>query len=120
MVTVDRDWKPALLARIERYCREKRVTETTFGVRALNDGKAVKRLRAGGGMGADRLQRLHRWLDRELGAPRGREDDETAGVAAPAAAPIPLHDRSLDRTNMRRGTGNNHEEDTRDVARGVG
>lgn len=37
-----------LLAEIESYCREVGMAETTFGRKALNDGKVVGRLRAGG------------------------------------------------------------------------
>src|ERR1043166_6987052 len=36
-----------LLAKIERHCETAAIAETTFGRRAVNDGKLVKRLRAG-------------------------------------------------------------------------
>lgn len=37
----------ALLQSIERYCREQDIEETTFGRKAVNDGKLVSRLRDG-------------------------------------------------------------------------
>lgn len=37
----------ALLARITEYCAVHGIAETTFGARAVNDGKLVSRLRAG-------------------------------------------------------------------------
>ncbi len=37
-----------LLDRIEEHCRRNRISETTFGRHAVNDGKFVGRLRAGG------------------------------------------------------------------------
>lgn len=36
-----------LLKQIEAYCAEHRIEETTFGLRAVNDGKFVSRLRNG-------------------------------------------------------------------------
>lgn len=36
-----------ILKRIEAYCREQDVSESTFGKKAVNDGKLVSRLRAG-------------------------------------------------------------------------
>ena len=37
-----------LLRQISQYCREARMAESTFGRLAVNDGKFVGRLRAGG------------------------------------------------------------------------
>lgn len=36
-----------LISEIERYCAKHNIAETTFGRRAVNDGKLVSRLRAG-------------------------------------------------------------------------
>lgn len=36
-----------LIAEIERFCADEDIAETTFGRRAVNDGKLVPRLRAG-------------------------------------------------------------------------
>lgn len=37
----------ALLERIERFCAAQGIAESTFGLRAANDGKLMSRLRAG-------------------------------------------------------------------------
>lgn len=37
----------ALLHQIENYCARHGIEETTFGLRAVNDGKFVNRLRSG-------------------------------------------------------------------------
>ena len=47
-----------LLAKIERYCRNANIAETTFGRRAVNDGKLVGRLRAGGSITLATLRRI--------------------------------------------------------------
>lgn len=36
-----------LLIRIEAYCQREGIAQTTFGFRAVNDGKLVKKLRSG-------------------------------------------------------------------------
>lgn len=36
-----------LLKRIEDYCSREKIAESTFGFRAVNDGKLVARLKAG-------------------------------------------------------------------------
>lgn len=36
-----------LLERIDAYCKANGIAESTFGARAVNDGKLVARLRAG-------------------------------------------------------------------------
>lgn len=41
------DTNATLLARIEAHCRALGISESTFGLRAVNDGKLVSRLRAG-------------------------------------------------------------------------
>ena len=42
-----------LLPRIEEYCRATGTAESTFGRIAVNDGKLVSRLRAGGSLVAE-------------------------------------------------------------------
>jgi len=37
-----------LVPRIEAFCKSKDMAETTFGAKAVNDGKLVNRLRSGG------------------------------------------------------------------------
>jgi hypothetical protein len=47
-----------LLRQIADYCRRTGVAETTFGRRAVNDGKLVSRLRFGGRITAATLERV--------------------------------------------------------------
>ncbi len=44
------DETEAIVAEIEDYCRRGGLAESTFGRRAVNDGKFVSRLRSGGGV----------------------------------------------------------------------
>ena len=39
-----------LLARVEEFCRSRRMSEATFGLRAANESRLVKRLREGGNL----------------------------------------------------------------------
>ncbi len=53
-----------LLPRIEEYCRATGTAESTFGRLAVNDGKLVRRLRAGGSITLKTLQRIESLLSR--------------------------------------------------------
>ena len=48
----------SLLKRIERYCNAHRLAETTFGRHVVNDGKLVKRLKAGKSITLATLRRI--------------------------------------------------------------
>ena len=56
-----------LLARIADHCRSAGIAETTFGRRAVNDGKLVHRLREGKQITLDTLERIEAVLAQELG-----------------------------------------------------
>ena len=56
-----------LLARIAEHCRKAGIAETTFGRRAVNDGKLVHRLREGKQITLDTLERIEAVLTQELG-----------------------------------------------------
>lgn len=63
-----------LLGRISDYCRLAGMAETTFGRRAVNDGKLVQRLREGKRITIDTLERIEAFLAAGLGTvppPRG-------------------------------------------------
>jgi transcriptional regulator with XRE-family HTH domain len=73
MPTVD-----TLLPRIEEYCRATGTAESTFGRIAVNDGKLVRRLRAGGSITLRTLQRIEGVLS---AAPsRGSAADRIVGA----------------------------------------
>ncbi len=63
----------ALLAEISGYCREVGMAESTFGRRAVNDGKLVQRLREGKRITVDTLERIRAFLGEGAALPRPPE-----------------------------------------------
>ena len=51
-----------LLQEISDYCRQTGLAESTFGRRAVNDGKLASRLRNGGRITTDTLDRIHGFM----------------------------------------------------------
>jgi hypothetical protein len=51
-----------LLQEISDYCRQTGLAESTFGRRAVNDGKLAGRLRNGGRITTDTLDRIHNFM----------------------------------------------------------
>jgi hypothetical protein len=51
-----------LLQEISEYCRQTGLAESTFGRRAVNDGKLAARLRNGGRITTDTLDRIHQFM----------------------------------------------------------
>ena len=51
-----------LLQEISDYCRQTGLAESTFGRRAVNDGKLAARLRNGGRITTDTLDRIHHFM----------------------------------------------------------
>src|SRR5271170_3037406 len=51
-----------LLQEISNYCRQTGLAESTFGRRAVNDGKLAARLRNGGRITTDTLDRIHGFI----------------------------------------------------------
>ena len=52
----------ALLDSIAEFCRRNGMAESTFGRRAVNDGKLASRLRNGGRITTDTLDRIHGFM----------------------------------------------------------
>ncbi len=52
-----------LLVRIEKYCRREKIGESTFGLRAVNDGKLVRQIREGRSITIRTLERIEELLD---------------------------------------------------------
>jgi hypothetical protein len=65
---------PGLLECIAAFCREKAMAESTFGRRAVNDGKFVSRLRDGARITPETLERVSSFMARH-------------GASAPASPP---------------------------------
>ena len=51
-----------ILGLISEYCRQADMAETTFGRRAVNDGKLVHRLREGKRITIDTLDRIQAYI----------------------------------------------------------
>ncbi len=79
-----------LLTEISDYCRRTGLAESTFGRRAVNDGKLAARLRNGGRITTDTLDRIHGFMQSnpalEHGAATRPTIIERAHAPRPAAA----------------------------------
>lgn len=58
-----------LLQQIDQACRRMKMAQTTFGRRAVNDGKLVNRLQQGGRVTLQTVDRVHRFIEQEAGVP---------------------------------------------------
>jgi len=81
-----------LLQEIAAYCRQTGLAESTFGRRAVNDGKLTSRLRNGGRITTETLDRIRAFLDNERTAAAAHPTTterarEPRSVAPPPAAP---------------------------------
>src|ERR1700736_3857769 len=61
-----------LLQEISAYCREVGLAESTFGRRAVNDGKLAARLRNGGRITTETLDRIRAFMESNRMAAAGR------------------------------------------------
>jgi len=81
-----------LLAQISDYCRQTGLAESTFGRRAVNDGKLANRLRNGGRITTETVDRIQAFMDanRTIGPARnGIAKIEAAGMAEHGGARPP-------------------------------
>src|SRR3954466_15951819 len=62
----------AILQEIADFCRQTGLAESTFGRRAVNDGKLANRLRNGGRITTDTLDRIRAFMARSIDAAPGR------------------------------------------------
>ena len=89
----------AILREISDFCRETGLAESTFGRRAVNDGKLANRLRNGGRITTDTLDRIRAFMAENRG-PHGhvrspviaRNDAPSIAPIARPAAPSPAAD----------------------------
>ncbi len=82
----------ALIEEIGTYCRRHNLSESTFGRRAVNDGKLVSRLRDGRSITLNTLEKVHEFIarDGELAhSDDGPERGETLG--GPAGGALVAH-----------------------------
>jgi hypothetical protein len=81
-----------LLQEISDYCRHSGLAESTFGRRAVNDGKLAARLRNGGRITTETLDRIRAFMETNRMATAGRptiieRPREPRPVESPAPAP---------------------------------
>ena len=78
----------SLLQEISGYCRRVGMAESTFGRLAVNDGKLVSRLRFGGRVTVETVERVRGFMTRHKGGETAsRQAKPNAPNAAPAGAP---------------------------------
>ncbi len=75
-----------LLDEVTDYCRRTGMAESTFGRHSVNDGKFVSRLRLGGRITLQTMDRVHAFM-RLPAPPRVRAANGTAHIAAPPPDP---------------------------------
>src|ERR1700686_2563400 len=87
-----------LLREISEYCRQTGLAESTFGRRAVNDGKLANRLRNGGRITTETVDRIQAFMNANRGTGAGlarvyhggpRPVSVLAPSVAPGAAPSP-------------------------------
>src|ERR1700675_1596711 len=80
-----------LLQEIAEYCRRTGLAESTFGRRAVNDGKLASRLRNGGRITTETLDRIRAFMAANSGpgAPRRAPFSERLSVSVSAIATTP-------------------------------
>src|ERR1017187_10944016 len=61
-----------ILQEISEFCRQRGLAESTFGRRAVNDGKLANRLRNGGRITTDTLERIRSFMTRNADAAPAR------------------------------------------------
>ena len=61
-----------ILQEIGDFCRRQGLAESTFGRRAVNDGKLASRLRNGGRITTDTLDRIRAFMAQAAGEPPAR------------------------------------------------
>jgi hypothetical protein len=76
-----------LLAEITDYCRHAGLAESTFGRRAVNDGKLANRLRNGGRITTETVDRIHAFMSANPAA--GIVGTHIPGVTVGAARAMP-------------------------------
>ena len=76
-----------ILQEISEFCRERGLAESTFGRRAVNDGKLANRLRNGGRITTDTLERIRSFMARNADAAPARR---RVLFDAPPPAALPL------------------------------
>jgi hypothetical protein len=67
-----------ILSQISEFCRQADMAESTFGRRAVNDGKLVHRLREGKRITIDTLERIQAYIAASMPGPRSATPEATS------------------------------------------
>src|SRR5262245_66320801 len=86
-----------LLHQIAEYCRHTGLAESTFGRRAVNDGKLTARLRNGGRITTETFDRIRGFMENNRPAPAPAAVIERPREPRPALAPAPAGQRDPQR-----------------------
>jgi hypothetical protein len=96
-----------LLQEISDYCRQTGLAESTFGRRAVNDGKLASRLRHGGRITTETLDRIRNFMANNRNAAgrpaviaRAHDSSPARTAEAAASTPAPLAPRPLAPVHM--------------------
>jgi hypothetical protein len=88
-----------ILQEIGEFCRARGLAESTFGRRAVNDGKLASRLRNGGRITTETLERIHNFMSHAAGSAPARRrvlfegsNQSILPVAPPPAVPAEAGD----------------------------
>ncbi len=71
----------SLIEEIESYCNRQKISKSTFGLRVVNDGKLVNRLRDGKGITLRTINRIQKFLDSQA----VNNNDNYKGITMSAA-----------------------------------
>ena len=85
-----------LLQEISDYCRQTGLAESTFGRRAVNDGKLASRLRNGGRITTETLDRIRAFMATQPQCRRAPDRDRARAGARPCADPGPAAGHAAD------------------------
>src|SRR2546421_10271620 len=78
-----------LLGSISDFCRRTGMAESTFGRRAVNDGKFVSRLRDGARVTPETLQRVNQFMERHGAIGAGESPPELLALIRASVPQLP-------------------------------
>ncbi len=98
----------SLLAEISAFCRQADMAESTFGRRAVNDGKFVGRLKYGGKVTTATVERVRAFIEQHKDAREAdvllRGFDSRLTARAPSRLPLCRRSRTSGSTTTGRST----------------
>ena len=65
-----------LLGEIDTFCKQRKISKSTFGLHVVNDGKLVNRLRDGKGITLKTITRIQDYLDKNTAHSNSQQSSE--------------------------------------------